>query len=70
MLTAEQKETPYNSVKLLYAGWMQKREKAQGKRYTNNVKYICYVMLCILYLKSMHKIVYDKKLINIDCLNW
>ena len=44
MLTAEHKETPYNSVKLLYAGWMQKREKAQGKRYTNNVKYIFYVI--------------------------
>ena len=28
----------------------------------------CYVMLCILYLKSMHKIVYNKKLINIDWL--
>ena len=25
-------------------------------------------MLCILYLKSMHKIVYNKKLINIDSL--
>ena len=29
---------------------------------------ICYAMLCILYLKSMHKIVYNKKLINIDWL--
>ena len=29
---------------------------------------LCYVMLCILYLKSMHKIVYNKKLINIDWL--
>ena len=28
----------------------------------------CYVMLCILYLKSIHKIVYNKKLINIDWL--
>ena len=30
---------------------------------------LCYVMLCmlcILYLKSIHKIVYNKKLINID----
>ena len=25
-------------------------------------------MLCILYLKSIHKIVYNKKLINIDWL--
>ena len=29
---------------------------------------LCYVMLYILYLKSMHKIVYNKKLINIDWL--
>ena len=29
---------------------------------------LCYVMLCILYLKLMHKIVYNKKLINIDWL--
>ena len=26
------------------------------------------LMLCILYLKSMHKTVYNKKLINVDCL--
>ena len=30
-----------NKKKLLVrAGWVQKREKARGKRYTNNVKYI------------------------------
>ena len=27
---------------------------------------LCYVMLCIVYLKSMHEIVYNKKLTNID----
>ena len=33
------------------------------------VKYtLFYVMLCILYLKSIHKIVHNKKLINIDWL--
>ena len=25
---------------------------------------LCYVMLCIFYLKSIHKIVYNEKLIN------
>ena len=41
MLSAEQKETPYKSLTTpLYAGWVQKREKAQGKRNTSNVKYI------------------------------
>ena len=25
---------------------------------------VCYVMLCIFYLKSIHKIVYNEKLIN------
>ena len=32
------------------------------------VNKLFWIMLCILYLKSIHKIVFDKKLINIDWL--
>ena len=63
----------------LYFFWL--RGECCGKKNPSNLslltapnarisspKDLCYVMLCILYLKSMHKIVYNKKLINIDWL--
>ena len=39
----------------------RKNLNKQSSEYTRILNVLCYVMLCILYLKSIHKIVYNKK---------